>query len=100
MAMDAKELVKLIRIGEGYTMEFKTSPSHIAREICAFANASGGRILVGVDDQGREVGVSDPNRTISEVQSTARNIDPPLVLDIEALGNVLVVSVPSGPNKP
>lgn len=52
--MDAKELEKLIRIGEGYTMEFKTSPSHLAKEICAFANAAGGRILMGVDDQGRK----------------------------------------------
>jgi predicted HTH transcriptional regulator len=40
MAMDTKELDKLIRIGEGFTIEFKTSPSHIAREICAFANAA------------------------------------------------------------
>lgn len=100
MAMDPKELDKLIRIGEGYTLEFKASPSHIAREICAFANAAGGRILVGVDDQGRKQGVKDPNRTLSVIQSTVRNIDPPLVLDMEALGNILIVSVPSGPNKP
>jgi predicted HTH transcriptional regulator len=33
MPMDVKELDKLIRIGEGNTLEFKTSPSHIAREI-------------------------------------------------------------------
>jgi len=39
--MDVKELTKIIRIGEGYTLEFKSSPSHIAREICAFAKAAG-----------------------------------------------------------
>jgi len=33
MAIDPKELDKLIWIGEGYTLEFKASPSHIAREI-------------------------------------------------------------------
>ncbi|MEW6669283.1 MAG: ATP-binding protein [Thermodesulfobacteriota bacterium] len=98
--MDEKELNKLIRIGEGYTTEFKTSPSHIAREICAFANASGGRILIGVDDQGRKVEVKDLNRTISEIQTSARNIDPPVVLDIENVEDVLVVGIPSGPNKP
>jgi ATP-dependent DNA helicase RecG len=59
-----------------------------------------GRILIGVDDQGRKVGVKDLNRTISEIQTTARNIDPPLVLNIEAVDDVLVVVVPSGPNKP
>lgn len=39
--MDPKELTKIIQIGEGYTLEFKTSPSHLAREICAFAKAAG-----------------------------------------------------------
>ena len=93
MVMNEKELDKLVRIGEGYTMEFKTSPSDIARKICAFANAAGGRILLGVDDQGRKVGGEDLNRTISEIQTTARNIDPPLVLDIETVEDVLLVAV-------
>jgi predicted HTH transcriptional regulator len=62
--MDTRELNKLIRIGEGYTIEFKASPSHIAREICAFANASGGRILVGIGDQGRKIGVNEILRDV------------------------------------
>lgn len=98
--MDVNELDKLIRIGEGHTIEFKSSPSHIGREICAFANAVGGYILVGVDDDGIKTGVKNLNRTKSELQSTARSMDPPLALEIEAVDNVLVVTVPSGPNKP
>jgi ATP-dependent DNA helicase RecG len=100
MSLNPKELDKLLRIGEGYAVEFKSSPSHLGREICAFANAAGGRILIGVDDQGRKVGVKNPNRTISEIQTIARNMDPPLVLEIEVANDVLVVSVPSGPSKP
>jgi ATP-dependent DNA helicase RecG len=100
MSLNPKELDKLLRIGEGYAVEFKSSPSHLGREICAFANAAGGRILIGVDDQGRKVGVKNPNRTISEIQTIARNMDPPLVLEIEMANDVLVVSVPSGPSKP
>ncbi|MBN1101848.1 MAG: putative DNA binding domain-containing protein, partial [Deltaproteobacteria bacterium] len=98
--MTEEELNRLIKIGEGFALEFKSTPSHIGREICAFANAAGGRILVGVDDRGNTVGVREPNRTKSEIQTSARHMDPPLVLDIEAVGNVLVVTVPSGPNKP
>lgn len=98
--MTAKELDRLLRIGEGFTVEFKRTPSHIGREICAFANAAGGWILVGVDDHGQKVGVSNLNRTKSGIQTVARNIDPPLVLDIEAVENILVARVPSGPNKP
>lgn len=98
--MTLKELDKLIRIGEGFTLEFKLAPSHLGREICAFANASGGRILVGVDDLGHKTGLKNLNRTKSEIQSLARNIDPPVLLDFETVENILVVTVPNGPNKP
>lgn len=81
--MNTKELNKLIRIGEGFTIEFKRSPSHLGRELCAFANASGGHILIGVDDKGQKVGVKNLNRTKSEIQNIARTMDPPLAVDIE-----------------
>lgn len=80
--MNVTQLDKLIKIGEGYTVEFKKTSSHIGREICAFANAAGGYILIGIDDQGLKTGVTDLNRITSAIQSTARNLDPPLVLDI------------------
>jgi ATP-dependent DNA helicase RecG len=98
--MNVKELDKMIRLGEGFTVEFKTTPSHLGREICALANAAGGSILLGVDDQGHKIGLSKLNRTKSEVQSIARNIDPPLVLEMDVADNILVITVPNGPNKP
>ncbi|MEA1928817.1 MAG: ATP-binding protein [Candidatus Auribacterota bacterium] len=98
--MTPKELDKLLRLGEGFGCEFKSSPSHLGREICAFANAAGGRILVGVNDQGQKIGLRNLNRTKSQIQTTARNIDPPLVVDIEEVEEILIVTVPSGPNKP
>ena len=98
--MNKEELDKIIQIGEGFTAEFKKSPSHIGRELCAFANTSGGHILIGIDDSGRKVGVASPNRMKSRIQNTAREMDPPLALDIEMVDDILVVTVPSGPNKP
>ena len=54
-------LSHLIPLGEGFTTEFKRSmPSDLGREICAFANATGGVILIGVDDDGTEIGVAEP----------------------------------------
>ncbi len=50
--MTKTELNKLIALDEGLSLEFKRSVSHLGREICAFANTSGGRILVGVSDEG------------------------------------------------
>ena len=44
--MNKKELSELIKTLEGYNLEFKeTLNNSIVKEICAFANASGGRII-------------------------------------------------------
>ena len=46
-------LPDIIALGEGVTTEFKRSgTSHLGRELCAFANATGGVVLIGVDDKG------------------------------------------------
>ena len=51
--MNKEELRGLIETGEGYTLDFKEGiPSDLGRHICAFANASGGRIILGVRDDG------------------------------------------------
>ncbi len=46
---------KLVRQGEGQTLEFKRKanfPEKIIREMVAFANTDGGYLLMGVDDNG------------------------------------------------
>ncbi len=52
-SMDLKGLRELVRRGECVTLEFKLKANHpekIIREIVAFANTSGGTLLVGVGD--------------------------------------------------
>lgn len=99
--MTSVELQQLIRLGEGFTTEFKQSgTTHLGRELCAFANSTGGVVLMGVTDDGKSVGVKDPNRLKSEVQNIARSIEPPLVVDIQVLENILVVNVPAQNSKP
>ncbi len=88
-------------LGEGFTTEFKRSgTSSLGREICAFANATGGVIFIGVTDMGEIVGVADHNRLKSEVQAIARSADPPVAVDITSVGKVLCVSVPEQHSKP
>jgi ATP-dependent DNA helicase RecG len=95
------KLADIIALGEGFTTEFKRSGTgHLGRELCAFANATGGMVLIGVDDDGTVVGVSNANRLKSEVQNIARAIDPPLAVDVELQNNVLVVIVPPQNSKP
>ncbi|MBL7211148.1 MAG: ATP-binding protein [Desulfobacteraceae bacterium] len=75
--MKRKHLMDLMALGEGFTTEFKrASTSNLRREICAFANATGGVILIGVTDKGKIVGVADHNRLKSEVQAIARSAEP------------------------
>jgi predicted HTH transcriptional regulator len=51
--MDLKELRALVSRGENMHLEFKLKTNHpdkIAREIVAFANTEGGKLLIGVAD--------------------------------------------------
>ena len=98
--MTKTELNKLIALGEGLHLEYKKSVSHLGREMCAFANTSGGKILIGVSDDGTLVGVLNINRAKSEIQNAARSMEPSLTVNIETVQNALVVTVPSGPDKP
>ena len=99
--MTRGELQQLIRLGEGFTSEFKQDgTTHLGRELCAFANATGGIVLIGVTDDGKPVGVRDANRLKSEVQNVARSIEPPLVIDMEVVDNILIVNVPAQNSKP
>ena len=103
MLIDVSEnrLAQLTALGEGFTTEFKRSvPSNLGAEVCAFANATGGVILIGVTDDGDVVGVGSHNRLKSQVQTTARSADPPIAVEVESVGDVLVVTVPEQHSKP
>ena len=96
-----KGLSDLVALGEGSTVEFKRSlRSDLGREICAFANATGGVILLGVDDDGAVRGVGGHNRLKSQVQSVARSADPSISVELESMGEVLAVRVPAQRGKP
>lgn len=98
----------LIARGEGEELEFKkktTHPTRIARTLASLANTRGGRVLVGVDDDGRVVGVRDAEEEIFVLRDAAAHyVDPPLELrfkEIEADERVVVVvTVAESLNKP
>jgi predicted HTH transcriptional regulator len=60
--MTAADVQRLAGRGEGQTLEFKRrapEPARLAKELIAFANTDGGRLLIGVDDDGTVTGVKD-----------------------------------------
>jgi len=74
--------------------------SSFARELAAFANSSGGKILLGVRDDGKVVGVRDSNHLRAQIQDIARNCDPPVKILVETVGKVMVVTVRESESKP
>jgi len=96
-----KDIDIILSQGEGSMLEYKEGlSSALARTMVAFANSAGGRILVGVRDDGTVVGVTDSNELRARIQDMARNCDPPVKVLVEMVGDVVVVTVRESENKP
>ncbi len=60
---------------ESQQVEWKSSwRDDYLRWICGFANAEGGRLVIGRDDQGVAVGVKDAARLLEEIPNKVRDI--------------------------
>ncbi len=74
IAFDARQLAdlrKLVAHGEGLQLEFKRKasfPDKIVRELIAFANTSGGILLIGVDDDGSIPGIKYPEEELAVIR--------------------------------
>jgi ATP-dependent DNA helicase RecG len=98
-----EELALVLEEGEGYTLEFKQNVNaDLAKELVAFANASGGRIFIGVDDDNQMVGCKFSNVLFSKIETMAAACDPPVTIFIEKLPDqkIIVIHVPEGANRP
>lgn len=108
--MEATDLMELIGRGEDSHTQFKQNISNaesLAGDLVAFSNSNGGQILIGVDDDGRVVGLSaeDVRRINQLISNTATDrVRPsinPTTQNIK-VGNllVMVVIVKEGISKP
>lgn len=106
--LNKEEIKEIVQSGEGYNAEFKVSlPANvksITEEVCAFANAAGGTILIGVDDKNVIKGVTIDNSKRSALQNSINEITPKIhcqfyMVDVDGK-EVWVVDVPSGASKP
>ncbi|MCL4458413.1 MAG: putative DNA binding domain-containing protein [Chloroflexi bacterium] len=77
---------QLIEQGEGHYIEFKESLSaenEAIETLCAFANAEGGTVLVGVSDAGLVVGASLGTNTLENFANKLhRSTEPPLYVSL------------------
>ena len=76
----------IIQLGEGYNAEFKVrvpkKVKELTEEICAFANAAGGVLLLGVGDNNQIQGVNINNAKRSAIQNSISEINPHIQCDI------------------
>ena len=102
------DLHALIEAGEGSRTEFKRDgvrPEQLAKEIASFANMNGGRILLGVENDGTISGVQ-PRNLQAWVMDTVvgRYVVPSIIPDYDEVamdgGRVAVIDVPAGAAKP
>ncbi len=107
--MNVDDLKRLVALGEGAYLEFKfrvPRADRIAKEVIALANTRGGRVLVGVGDDGSIVGVKDAHEELFALQKALEShCEPPVSLNIEGVRisrrrEVLVVDVPRSAAKP
>ncbi len=101
MSLRQEEFDYILKNGESYLVEFKeTLNKSLSRELTAFANASGGRIFLGITDSGVPKGVTINNKIRSQVQDIANNCSPRIPVHLSEYDNVLIIDVPEGKDKP
>ena len=94
--------------GESETLEFKRSTGERkdgTQSICAMLNHRGGRVLFGVEPNGRVLGQQVSDRTVEEVVQEIKDIDPPVYPRVERVPviadrEVIVVTITQGQARP
>ena len=107
--MTKAELLELIANGENSGVEFKRDdvrPEQLAKEIVALANLQGGRVLLGVEDDGTITGVQRENLEHWVMDTVFGRYVHPMILPfyeevkVDAQKRVAVITITQGSTKP
>lgn len=102
------ELNELIEGGENDKVEFKrkfSSPEKIAKEMIAFANSKGGKILFGIDDDKSIKGVESEKGELELITTAARfYCEPEIIFSTEIIlfksKDIVIVDIQESKTKP
>jgi len=106
MILTPKELLLTMADGENATVEFKTSfQKEVIESVVAFANSYGGKIFIGVDDNGKIVNIHTTSETIQNYINTIKqNTQPSIIVDIDEYRvenkTILLIDIKEYPLKP
>jgi predicted HTH transcriptional regulator len=106
---ELKTLRQLVRQGEGQQLEFKLKSNHpdkIMKEVVAFANSDGGKLLIGVADDKELIGLKYPDEDEYIIsKSIEKFIFPKINYRLEKIRldnekEVLIYDILASENKP
>lgn len=98
-----------VKRGEGHYLEFKKKANHpdkIMKEVVAFANTDGGKLLIGVDDDGTLSGTRSIEGEAFIVEKAIRELTKPQVkYDLEVIKinekkGIAIFHIPESTKKP
>lgn len=102
-----QQIKDLIKQSESGQLEFKevVRKEEIAKTICAFLNAEGGTVLIGVKNDGKIIGIEDADKYELELRHylfKAIIPEPPIAVSVEKIGanEILSVKVWAGSKPP
>lgn len=107
--MEYRELKELVRKGENKFIEFKLKTNHpekIIREMVAFANSDGGKLIIGIGDDKTIKGLRFPDEDEFILQKAIEKHIYPVIdyeisrIKVEGEREVLVYDIKKSPFKP
>ena len=105
-----KRTAQLLVEGEGEQVEFKQRfNSSIGKTMCAFANATGGKIFLGIADDGHVEGIEITNALRGNIQNLIEDCTPRISASLQTKSctsaglpakDILIITIKEGHNKP
>lgn len=89
--MTTESVQMLLQQGEGVTVEYKQArhalPRNVFESVCAFLNRQGGYLILGVDDNGRPLGIDEAaadqlQRDFVTLSNNPTKLQPPFLLEL------------------
>ena len=103
------EILELLEQGEGQSVEFEKgipTEDDIARELVAFSNADGGKIIYGIDDKNKHlIGVNIDNHFEDWIKEISKShCTPAITPNIEIFDKgdkkIVILTIPEGIDRP
>jgi len=102
----SQEITKLLESGESDILEYKARfQRSVVESVVAFANTRGGTILIGINDQGKPIGVTLGKESLKEwANEISANTEPTVIPEIRSFDfagkTIVVIQIPEFPIKP